>query len=216
MTAYQPHRNEPPLDDDEPERSDLAEGALDADALDAGEVPVQEGPVIDLPSSEEAISADATPASAPPSPAHAALEALSKDELIDRHLRLVADLRRVRQRQTEELADARRDERDGVLSSLFDIVDNFERGLEASGGEQNPWAEGMRSIHKQMLDVVARYGVTPFAPHGEPFDAHEHEALSTMPDPSRPDGTVLYVERNGYRQDGRVLRPARVVVAKNH
>lgn len=186
---------------------------------------VAEGPPTDEPASEEAAAEGGAAEAvafdverAPPrSPAHAALDALSKEELIDRHLRLVADLRRIRQRAKEDEEGARREERERVLFSLFDVLDTFERGLERLGGagEENPWAEGMRAIHRQMLDVLARFGITPYAPFGERFDANEHEALSTIPDPERPDGTIAFVERNGYREPDRVLRPARVVVVRN-
>lgn len=195
---------------------DAARRAREDDAGHDEAVPVPQGPPFDLPASEE-LEGAAPELSAPPplSPAHAALADLSKEELIDRHLRLVSDHRRFRQRADEERLEARRDERERVLLSLLDVLDTVERGLDASEGEDNPWREGMLGIRKQMLDVLGRYGVTPFTPLGAPFDAHEQEALSTMPDESKPDGAVGYVERNGYRHGERVLRPARVVVVKN-
>lgn len=182
---------------------------------------VAEGPASDEPASEEAAAVEEDVRReepvAPKSPAHAALEGLAKEEIIDRHLRLVADLRRMRQRAKEDQDDARREERERMLTSLFEVLDTFERGLEKvpEDDRDNPWAEGMRAIHRQMVDVLARFGVTPYAPFGEPFDANEHEALSTVPDPERPDGTIAFVERTGYRELDRVLRPARVVVVQN-
>lgn len=206
-------------DDDDRQQEAGAETEREPGTEQEHELPVAEGPLHDEPASQEAAAIEGeVPPAAPKSPAHAALEPLSKEELIDRHLRLVADLRRIRQRAKQDEDEARREERERVLSSMFEVLDTFERGLEkvgAAGDEDNPWAEGMRAIHRQMLDVLARFGVTPFAPVGEPFDAREHEALSTLPDPERPDGTIAFVERTGYREDDRVLRAARVVVVKN-
>lgn len=182
---------------------------------DEREVPVAQGPVEDLPAFSDAVRSEPSQAGLPRSPAHDVLEALSKEEIIDRHLRLVADHRRLRQRSEEEQGQARQSERDRVLLSLMDVLDTLERGLQASEGEENPWREGMHGLQKQMLDVLGRFGVTPFTPLGERFDAHEHEALSTMPDESKQDGVVAFVERNGYREGPRVLRPARVVVVRN-
>lgn len=203
----------------DPEEGLVAEGPPHDEPVSA-EAGVEAGAAKEPAESEPAGTspADKEPAvSTSKSPAHAALEELSKEELIDRHVRLVADLRRIRQRARQDEEDARREERDRVIGSFFDVLDAFERGLESAPEEQkdNPWAEGLRAIHRQMLDVLAGFDVKPYSPVGEPFDALVHEALSTMPDPNRPDGTIAFVERTGYRERDRVLRPARVVVVKN-
>jgi molecular chaperone GrpE len=165
---------------------------------------------------DEARGPDEERAAAPRSPAVAALDSLSKDELIDRHLRLLADQRRMRQRAELDLNEARREAKERVVLGLLSVLDSVERGLEAAGDgeEQNPWREGMEGIHRQMLDELLRLGVEPFEPTG-PFDASFMEALCTMPALDKEDGTVAHVERKGYRTAQGVLRPARVVVVRN-
>lgn len=221
MSQHEPHTADESLSPDERRREKAAfdseqhkehEEHEEHDVVKTESRPESQRAVDDAPLPDEGPGEAATAARGP---AHAALSALSKDEVIDRHLRLVADHRRLRQRAEEEKLEARRSERDRVLLSFFEVVDNVERGLEASAGEQSVWREGMENIHKQMLDVISGYGVVPFAPVGEPFDAHEQEALCMMPAPGKADGTVAQVERKGYRTAERVLRPARVVVVKN-
>lgn len=161
--------------------------------------------------------AEAEAAEPPLSPAAAALDALPKRDLIDRHLRLMADQRRMRQRSEIDIAEARRDATQRTLGQWLEVLDSVERGLEAAGegDEDNPWRQGMEGIRRQMLDVLARFGVKPFAPEGEPFDATVMEALCTAPAPGKEDDTVAQVERKGYRSDDGILRPARVIVVRN-
>lgn len=213
MSQHEPHTADESLSPDE-RTSERAAASEERDVVERESRPGSQRAADDAPLPDEGASEAAT-ATAARGPAHATLSALSKDEVIDRHLRLVADHRRLRQRAEEEKLEARKSERDRVLLSFFEVVDNLERGLEASAGEQGVWREGMENIHKQMLDVISGYGVVPFAPVGEPFDAHEQEALCMMPAPGKADGTVAQVERKGYRTAERVLRPARVVVVKN-
>jgi len=94
---------------------------------------------------------------------------------------------------------------------LLPVVDNLERALtSAEDGEQH-LAEGVRLVHSELIAVLERNGIQQFNPAGDRFDPAEHEALSVRSD-GEP-GVVLDVVEKGYRANGTVLRPARVVVS---
>jgi molecular chaperone GrpE len=155
---------------------------------------------------------------APLSAAMQALISLAPEDLADRYLRLKADHQRSVERGGEERALARAQERERVLSAFLDVVDNLERGLECACDEaeaNNPWRQGMEGIQRQMHEVLEHLGVRPMEAEGVAFDPSAHEAVSTMADAERVDGTVAAVVRRGYVAGESVLRPARVVVVKN-
>jgi molecular chaperone GrpE len=105
-------------------------------------------------------------------------------------------------------------------------VDNLERALQSAneGGESardsasvpNPshLEDGVKLVHSELVSVLARNGVEPFDPAGEKFDPTFHEAISTREDEEAGAGVVLDVVEKGYRLNGNVLRPARVVVSE--
>lgn len=138
-----------------------------------------------------------------------------RDDLNHRLLRLAADLDNMRKRTSREVETARQREREGILRGMIEVLDNFERALAAGGAEQNEWIDGLEGIRLQMLDVLRRNGARPFDALGEKFDPTRHEALSTVPSPDKPEGTILEVIQTGYAfEDGTVLRPAKVLVAR--
>ncbi len=92
------------------------------------------------------------------------------------------------------------------------MVDNLERAL-ASARESEHLAEGVRLVHSELIAVLERHGVQQFDPRGERFDPSEHEALSMRQENGAESGLVVDVVEKGYRANGTVLRPARVVVS---
>ncbi len=72
----------------------------------------------------------------------------------------------------------------------------------------------MELIHKQLLDVLAKRGVTPIETAGEDFDPHVHEAVAHEPSPDHREGQIIDELRRGYMMSGRLLRPSMVRVAK--
>jgi molecular chaperone GrpE len=92
------------------------------------------------------------------------------------------------------------------------VVDNLERALASAEKSEQHLAEGVRLVHSELVGVLQRNGVEPFDPTGEPFDPEVHEALSTQPADGADPGTVVGVMEKGYKLNGTVLRPARVVV----
>ena len=125
--------------------------------------------------------------------------------------RIQADFENYRKRAAKEAAAAGERARSGLVRELLPIVDNLERALaSAEDGEQH-LAEGVRLVHSELIAVLERNGIQPFDPVGDRFDPSEHEALSVRDD-GEP-GVVLEVVERGYRSNGTVLRPARVVVS---
>jgi molecular chaperone GrpE len=125
--------------------------------------------------------------------------------------RIQADFENYRKRAVREAAIAGERARSGLVRELLPIVDNLERALaSAEEGEQH-LAEGVRLVHSELIAVLERNGVEQFNPAGDKFDPAEHEALSVREE-GEP-GVVLEVVERGYRSNGTVLRPARVVVS---
>ncbi len=135
--------------------------------------------------------------------------------------RTQADFENYRKRAARDAAAAGERAKSGLVRELLPVVDNLERALEAStAGERGDeggkpaehLADGVRLVHSELVAVLARNGVEPFDPRGEKFDPELHEALSMRAEPGAEPGVVLDVVEKGYRLNGAVLRPARVVV----
>jgi molecular chaperone GrpE len=126
--------------------------------------------------------------------------------------RTQADFENWRKRAAKESAAAGERAKSGLVRELLPVVDNLERALESAEESEQHLAEGVRLVHSELLAVLERNGVEAFDPQGEKFDPEVHEALSTREEDGAQPGTVLDVVEKGYRANGTVLRPARVVV----
>ena len=138
-----------------------------------------------------------------------------KNALQDRLLRLAAEFDNYRKRVDRD----RRDQADAAVASavedLLPIVDNLERALEAPAGEDtDSYRQGVELIHRQMLDVLRRRGVTPIESVGTDFDPQVHQAVAHEASPEHREGEVMEEFRRGYQLDDRLLRHAMVKVAK--
>lgn len=102
-----------------------------------------------------------------------------------------------------------------IAQELLPIFDNLDRALEAARqvGEQGPLVQGVAMVQGQFLDVLRRQGVTPIEALGKPFDPHLHQALMQRPAADVEPGTVVQVIEQGFLNQDRVLRPAKVVVS---
>ena len=127
--------------------------------------------------------------------------------------RIQADFENYRKRAAKEAAAAGQRAKSGLVRELLPVVDNLERALASAGDEEQHLAEGVRLVHSELIAVLERNGVEQFDPSGERFDPGEHEALSMRDADGAASGTVLDVVEKGYRANGTVLRPARVVVS---
>jgi len=134
----------------------------------------------------------------------------------DRYLALAqrtqADFENYRKRSARETraAEARGVAR--TTKELLPALDNLERALGAAA-QDDPLLKGVRLVHGELAAALARLGVESYSPLGERFDPAEHEAMAQQPVPDAESGTVVEVYQAGYRLDGNVIRPARVVVA---
>ncbi|HZI91277.1 MAG TPA: nucleotide exchange factor GrpE [Thermoleophilaceae bacterium] len=143
------------------------------------------------------------------------VEALERerDEYLALAQRTQADFENFRKRAAREAAVAGQRAKTGVVAGLFPVVDNLERALASAGEAEEHLAGGVRLVHSELLALLERNGVEQFDPAGERFDPTFHEALSTRPAEDGDPGVVIDVVEKGYRANGSVLRPARVVVS---
>ncbi len=137
-------------------------------------------------------------------------EALAAEH--DRLLRSAADLDNFRKRVAKEREDAARHAAGPVVKDLIPAVDNLERAL-AAAPPNDPLADGVRMVLKQVEEALARHGVEPRNALGEPFDPAVHEALATVPGAGAAPGTVVAQHGRAWLHHGRLLRPAMVAVA---
>ena len=108
-----------------------------------------------------------------------------------------------------------------LVKELLPALDNLERALAAAeqhrdSGEDAPerqLASGIRLVQAELSAAMGRVGVEGYSPKGEPFDPTQHEAMAQQPVEGAASGTVVEVYQQGYRMDGTIIRPARVVVA---
>jgi molecular chaperone GrpE len=136
-----------------------------------------------------------------------------RDEYLELAQRVKADFENYRKRAAKEAAAAGDRAKGGLVRELLPVVDNLERALESAGEGEEHLAEGVQLVHSELVAVLERNGVKPFDPRGEQFDPELHEALSTRSEDGADAGVVLDTVEKGYKLNGTVLRPARVVVS---
>lgn len=135
----------------------------------------------------------------------------------DQALRVAADMQNVRRRAEQDVEKAHKFALEKFANDLLPIVDSLERGLELSSEDEEalrPMREGMQLTLKLFLDTLARYQLLPVDPLGEPFNPELHQAMAMEESTHAEPGSVLKVFQRGYQLNGRLLRPAMVVVAK--
>jgi molecular chaperone GrpE len=137
-----------------------------------------------------------------------------RDEYLALAQRPQADFEYYRKRVGREAADAEARGRAALARSLLPVLDNLERALAAAepidrDTAPNHLAHGVKLVYEELAGVLRGAGIESYSPQGEAFDPDWHEAMMTRPG---EDGRVLEVLEKGYRLNGQVLRPARVVV----
>jgi molecular chaperone GrpE len=168
------------------------------------------------PESLPEVPAEEALADASPAPEISA-ETGERVDYRDRWLRTEADLQNYRRRAQRDLDEARRDAEERVMLELIGALDDLERALAAGreAGAPESWIAGVELVANRMSESLARFGVATLDPRGEPFDPEQHEALLEVDPPEGvAGGCVVQVVLRGYRRGARVLRAARVVVAR--
>ena len=163
-------------------------------------------------------------AEAPPASEHAAadvehdLDALvarskERDEYLALAQRTQADFENYRKRMARENAAAVDRGVAKVAKELLPALDHLEIALKSAEGHEDV-VKGFAMVADELRTALARAGIEAFSPQGEPFDPNEHEAMAAHASEDAEPGTVIEVYQRGYRLNGQVLRPARVVVAE--
>ncbi len=133
-----------------------------------------------------------------------------RDEYLELAQRTKADFENYRKRVAREARQAEVRGVGSLASRLVPVLDNLERAIEHSdAGSAASLAEGVRLVYEELAGVLRGAGIEAYSPTGEAFDPDWHEAVMTRPG---EEGQVLEVLEKGYRLDGTVLRPARVIV----
>jgi molecular chaperone GrpE len=142
-------------------------------------------------------------------------KAKQRDDYLALAQRTQADFENFRKRAARDKADAADRGMGRLAKELLPALDHLELALRATEGHEGAEdvVKGFRLVHEELLGALERVGIQGFSPHGEPFDPNEHEAMAQQPAENAQPGTVIEVYQRGYRLNGQVLRPARVVVA---
>ena len=139
----------------------------------------------------------------------------------DLALRAEAEMQNVRRRAEQDVEKAHRFGLEKFVSSLLPVVDSLEKAIEsaqaAEGADQGATQaiiEGVGLCHRMLLDSMAKEGCEIVDPEGEPFDPNLHQAMSAVENGDVEPNTVLTVVQKGYSLNGRLVRPAMVMVSK--
>lgn len=136
-------------------------------------------------------------------------------------LREKAENENLRKRQEREIENVRKFATEGLLKSLFPVLDSLVLGLESA--RQNidkpdaiqQFIDGSEMTLKLLRDSLGKYGVEEINPQGEKFDPEKHEALAMQANPEMEHNSIMHVAQRGYLLNGRTVRAAQVVVVKN-
>ena len=131
-------------------------------------------------------------------------------------MRVAADFENYKRRQEREREEMTKYAGQQVITNLLPVLDNFERALqsEVKVDEIENFAQGIRMIHKQLLDLLNKSGAIPIEAMGEKFNPEFHEAIMSEENEEVPDETVIGEFQKGYTMNGRVIRPSVVKVSK--
>jgi molecular chaperone GrpE len=176
------------------------------------------------PGPDDAPPGEPEPDDAPPGePEAAAVEhdldellarARERDEYLSLAQRTQADFENYRKRASREMSVAERRGVAKLARELLPPIDNLTRALESdAAGAGEDFLAGIRLVHGELVAALERLGIERYSPEGERFDPEVHEAMAQQPVDGAESGTIVEVYQQGYRIDGNVLRPARVVVA---
>lgn len=147
------------------------------------------------------------------------LKELQKEvvEYKDKYLRLLADAENSRKRLQKERQEISRYAVESLIVDILRPLDNLENALrfaQEMSEEVKNWAFGFQMILTQFKDVLVQHGIQSFDSVGKPFNPHDHEAVEMVESTQQPAGTIVEESVRGYKMGDRIIRPARVKVAK--
>jgi molecular chaperone GrpE len=153
----------------------------------------------------------------PIEPANAEIEALrrERDDHRDRSLRVAAELDNLRKRCARDVEAARKFGAERLAQAILPVRDSIEAGLAAAEkAGHGALLDGQRATLRLMDEAFGACGIREIAPQGQPFDPTKHEALGLVPSVDMPPNTVVEVVQKGYELNERLLRAAKVLVAR--
>lgn len=139
-----------------------------------------------------------------------------KDDIFAKLQRVAADYDNYQKRAAKQITDNVAYEKDKIVKSLLPVLDNFDYILAntSCGANDETLLKGVKIIYDQMLDVLKGHGIEQIKSAGEPFNPEHHEAITHRSENSKEEGLVLEELQKGYKLNGRLIRPSRVVVNK--
>jgi len=135
------------------------------------------------------------------------------DENWERYLRAAAETENVRKRAARDVENAHKFALERLGKELLAVKDTLEMGIAADGASVESLIEGSNATLKLLGSTLERFGIVEVDPAGEPFDPEFHEAISMQPSDDVEPNSVATVVQKGYTLNGRLLRPAMVIVA---
>jgi molecular chaperone GrpE len=164
---------------------------------------------------EGAIPPSAAPTGAQDGSAALAAAEAKATENRNNYLRAVAELDNFRKRSEREIDNARKFAVERFAQELVTVGDALEAGINAGVANPGPaLLEGAQATLRQLHRAFDKAGIKIIDPEGQPFDPQWHEAMAVQESADRPPNSVLTVVQKGYSLNGRLLRPARVIVVK--
>lgn len=139
-----------------------------------------------------------------------------KEELFGKLQRVSADYANFQKRVSKQIADSIAYEKEVIIKSLLPVLDNFEHTLINAAGAENAdsLVKGVQIIYDQLMDILKSQGVEQITASGQKFDPALHEALMQQSEPEQENNIVLKEFQKGYKLNGRVIRPSKVIVNK--
>jgi molecular chaperone GrpE len=215
---------EEPLEADRPagqEAGNASEPVGVGGSEDPGVVPLEEGigEAAVVEDADEAMETGGSPSEEPLEITQDEISALvdelelarrERDEYLADMRRMKAELENSRKRQEKERARLTQLASERLVGELLPVLDNLQRALEAEGDIR----EGVVATLDQLTSVLGREGLAPVPSDGQPFDPAVHEAVMSQPSEEHEEDTVIQTFERGYTLNGRSIRPAKVVVAK--
>jgi molecular chaperone GrpE len=135
---------------------------------------------------------------------------------VNQYLRVSADYANFQKRVPKQIADAIEYEKEKIIRTLLPALDNFERMLQNAQPAENAESvvKGIKITYDHTLDILRSHGVEQIKSLGEKFDPALHEAITQKNEAGKEEGVVLEEFAKGYKLNGRVIRPSKVIVNK--
>lgn len=194
------------------EIKDTADEATEAeDSTVEPEIEIED----DIDATDDSAANGAARDSSPLEAVQAELEAAKKEAagFKDRWLRAVAEHENYKKRAGRDVADQMQREVSRLLGEFLPVADNLDRALESAGDRDDQLVTGIKMVRQVLAQGLEKHGIKAVPGIGAPFDPNHHEALQQFDSPEYAPGHVIQVFEGGYVRDGRLLRPAKVIVA---